>query len=277
MDADSCLVLAKYRSSPGDLWLMVHSSKRVLETVAGPVHTPHLNICCDGTKVVYNMQVLYHTVSSGPIDADILSFLLSQLVPSSEYAVCPGIGAYPPEVRFKTKHLRDWGQPFFRLDADTCPLWHIPSNACQLPTSSLYNACKHCKTLQHDIQVLARRVSSTADETKALRTAVSSNYGMKFLSPASQKRRISRNVQERKQLMMKMTANTVFDCELNDKQHAEMLQVVRELNRNARAIDDLCAEGDRLLGSTDNLLRAAWHQDVIERLEFERDQAKSGI
>ena len=58
------------------------------------------------------MQVLYHTVSSWPIDADILSFLLSQLVPSSEYVVCPGIGAYPPEVWFKTKHLRGWGQPF---------------------------------------------------------------------------------------------------------------------------------------------------------------------
>ena len=60
------------------------------------------------------------------------------------------------------------GSTIFRLDADTCLLWHIPSNACQLPNSPLYNVCKLCKTLHHNIQVLAKRVSSTADETKAL-------------------------------------------------------------------------------------------------------------
>ena len=60
------------------------------------------------------------------------------------------------------------GVNHFRLDADTCLLWHIPSNACQLPNSPLYNVCKLCKTLHHNIQVLAKRVSSTADETKAL-------------------------------------------------------------------------------------------------------------
>ena len=38
----------------------------------------------------------------------------------------------------------------------------------------------------------------------------------------------------------------------------------------------LIAEGDRILGEDGNALREAWEQDVIERLEYERDQAKAG-
>ena len=175
-DADACFVVGKYCSSPRDRYLMVHSSERVSESCTGPLYTPSLNLCCDGTKAVYDMQVFYRTISCGPIDAEMLSVLLNQLLPNSEYTVCPGIGSYPPEVRFKTKYLRDWGQPFNRLDADNCLLWHIPNNSHQLPTSPLYNACNSCRILHHDVQVLAKRASSTADETKALRTVVSSNH-----------------------------------------------------------------------------------------------------
>ena len=39
---------------------------------------------------------------------------------------------------------------------------------------------------------------------------------------------------------------------------------------------ELCAEGDRLLGVDNNPLKEVWHQDVIERLEYEKDQRKSG-
>ena len=66
--------------------------------------------------------------------------------------------------------------------------------------------------------------------------------------------------------MVKMKGNAAYDCDLNDKQH--MIQLVRELNRNPRVIDELCEEGERLSGDGNNVLRAAWQQDVIERLSL---------
>ena len=160
LSSHQSFVVERYRTSPADLWLMVHSTEQVSVAPTGPLHTPTINLCCDGVEVRHTMQVFYHTLSSGPINQDMLSSFLSQLAPQSGYKICPGISSYPPEVRFHTKHLRDWGPPFFRMDSDTCLLWHIPNNSCQLPTSPLYNACKACKTLHHDIQVIAKRASS---------------------------------------------------------------------------------------------------------------------
>ena len=179
-------------------------------------------------------------------------------------------------MRFKTKHLREWGKPFLRLDSDTCSLWHIPNNVRQSPSSPLFNACKSCKTLHHDVQVLSKRATATADEKKACRSSVSSNYGLKFLSPASHKERISRNILSRKRLQSQLDAIAPLDCELSSEQHSEMLKLVRELNHHSNAVDDLCAEGDKALGSENNLLRAAWQQDVVDRLEYDKDQSKSG-
>ena len=66
-----------------------------------------------------------------------------------------------------------------------------------------------------------------------------------------------------------------FDVHVNDKQHTELLELVRSVNTNGnKAIEELCSEGDRVLGDN-NPLRDVWYQDVIERFEYERDQKKS--
>ena len=72
------------------------------------------------------------------------------------------------------------------------------------------------------------------------RLNVDSNYPLKFLSPESRARRVSRIVKDRKNLSAKQ----------------------------------LCSRGDGL--GEGNMLRAAWEEDVCERLEYEKDQAKSG-
>lgn len=69
-----------------------------------------------------------------------------------------------------------------------------------------------------------------------------------------------------------------FDCDISDKQHTELLELVRSVNKEgSKAIEELCAEGDHLLGIDNNPLREVWHQDVVERLEYEKDQRKSGM
>ena len=79
-------------------------------------------------------------------------------------------------------------------------------------------------------------------------------------------------------LAAKLSKVAHFDCDISDKQHTELLEVVRSMSKNgSKAIEELCAEGDRLLGVDNNSLREVWHQDVVERLECEKDQRKSGM
>ena len=71
--------------------------------------------------------------------------------------------------------------------------------------------------------------------------------------------------------------NDKYDCELSSQQNSEMVALVKSIGKNSKAIENLCAQGDKVLGSGGNLLCAAWKQDVVERLEFERDQTNSGV
>ena len=110
----------------------------------------------------------------------------------------------------------------------------------------------------------------TSDVNKQARTSISSNYGLKYLSPTSQKCRIIRKIQERKHLQAKVHLLEPYKCELPYKQHVEMLQMVKEINKNSKAVNELCKQADKVLRSDNNILRAAWQQDVIERLECEK-------
>ena len=67
-----------------------------------------------------------------------------------------------------------------------------------------------------------------------------------------------------------------YDCDVNDKQHSELLWIVSNLN-DSKAVQQLIAEGDRILGEEQNALRQSWQQDGTERLEFEKDQTKAGV
>ena len=82
--------------------------------------------------------------------------------------------------------------------------------------------------------------------------------------------------QERKQINKKLRKLEKYDCIVSDKQHTELLQLVSSM-KDSKAIHELIAEGDRFLGEGENALREAWQQDVVDQLEYERDQAKAGM
>ena len=49
------------------------------------------------------------------------------------------------------------------------------------------------------------------------------------------------------------------------------------INKNgSKAIDELCSEGEKVLGVDNSPLRDVWYQDV-EHLEYEKDQRKMGM
>ena len=247
----------------------------------GPIQNPRLCVYHEGAARVsdghFLWQVFYSTVSEGvycgPND---IEMYLEQLLPSSGYVVCPGIRKYPEEIRFTTKNLRQWGMPFNRKFSASCYQWHIPNNAHQQLDSIAFDCCKPCKQLLHDINQLALRATATTEEQKIGRTLPNSKYPLSKLSPASQKVRVKKITDERKSLMHRIKKMQPFDCQVNDKQNAELLHLVSEVGKNgSKVIDELIREGDKILGE-DNILRDAWRQDVTERLEYERDQRKSG-
>jgi len=226
---------------------------------------------------MYKFSVYYQTIANGSVKSEEFLSCLRHLLPDSGYVICPGISSYPSGIRFKTKHLHEWGEPFNHLDSDTCELWHIPNNSKQMPSSVLYNACKSCKQLCHDIQQLVKQDSTITDAQRQSRTMSSSNYGFQYLSPNSQQQRVFHISQEKRIFQVKLHSLEPYNCELSDEQHSEMLELVKTVNKNKKAVNELCKRGDDILGGTENnLLCAAWHQDVTERLEYEKDQATSG-
>lgn len=87
-----------------------------------------------------------------------------------------------------------------------------------------------------------------------------------MLSPASQNKRISKLTNERKNLTKKLNALQPFDCIVNDKEHANLLGLVSTIHKKgSKAIQELISEGEQVLGSDNNALQQAWHQDVTER------------
>ena len=123
----------------------------------------HLLLCTVMEVPQYSSFMFFQPVFSGPVDTGSFLSLLKQLLPDSGYEICPGITSYPPDLRFKTKHLHEWGEPFNWLDSDSCELWLIPNNRRQLPTNVQYNACKACKQLNHDVQQLIKRSATISD------------------------------------------------------------------------------------------------------------------
>ena len=206
---------------------------------------------------------------SGP--SDILHYL-EQLLTTSGFVICPGLKEYPKQLGFKTKHLVEWGPPFCRISSDNCTMWHLPHN---LAESSLFQCCKACKQLQHDIKQLVQRADETTEVQKRSRTLPSSKYPISKLSPDSQKKRIASVMVERKYLISKINRLQKFDCTVSDKQNDELMQLVEAVNStHSKVIEELIEEGNRQLGEN-NLLHDSWRQDVTERLNFDSTQQKS--
>ena len=124
-----------------------------------------------------------------------ITMYLDQLLPYSGYVVCPGI----------KKNLVEWGAPFNQKFSSSCSRSHIPKNSRQEVDSCSYNCCKHCKKLLHDIQQLVRRSEQTTEVQKLARTlpTCSSKYPLSKLSPASQKKWVTKVIKERKNLVQK--------------------------------------------------------------------------
>ena len=254
------------------------NSRLSTHPLVGPIQNPRLCVH-HGAKSASNFrwQVYYDTVQDGAYDtpADV-EVCLRQLHPSSGFVVCPGIREYPDAIRFSTKNLKRWGPPFNRMFSSKCVQWHVPNNVQQSPSSVAYDCCKPCKQLLHDIKQLEKRSEAVSDTQRVMRTLPSSNYPLSKLSPVSQKARIANMTMERNSLVRQLKQLTPFECDVSDKQHSELLQMVALIHKKGtKVIDQLIEEGKHFLGE-DSVLKDSWRQDVVERLQYEEDQHRSG-
>ena len=82
---------------------------------------------------------------------------------------------------------------------------------------------------------------------------------------------------DQKNLTRKLNGLKPFDCDVGEKQHAKLLEFVSTVHKNgSKVINELLEEGGRVL-EDDNVLKDSWHQDVVERLDYEKDQQSSGM
>ena len=83
-------------------WLIVSQPHSLNYPDIGPLDNPRICLTCDGTSITYQFQVFLKTIESGEFDSDRVYELCQQILPSSEYVICPGIPDYPKEIHFKT-------------------------------------------------------------------------------------------------------------------------------------------------------------------------------
>ena len=165
----------------------------VVHPLAGPLQNLWRSLFQDGDVVHYCWQVYYSTCASGTYTS--FSDVAEYLKILSGYIVCPGIREYSSEIGLKMKHLKEWGMPFYLKFSSECSLSHVPNNIHLDPESVVYNCCKPCKQLWHDVHQLQRRAISTTEHCRIERTCSSSNCPISKLSPVSQKLKIAKTTQ----------------------------------------------------------------------------------
>ena len=219
-------------------WTVVCCAKVMHEGGVGPIRPARIVFAEDGS---YSFEVLLKRVKVGswkslegpPVE------LLDTMLANSGYVLCPGIRSYAASfeehVRFRTKNLRVWQDPFHRHDCNTCFLWHKPSNVRLASSSPLFDCCAGCKDLYHNLTSLKRRSESSSPGHIEQWLDPSSTRPLKYLSPASQKQRMERMCQGRRNMRRTLFKDDdPLDCSLNAEQSGELSQLVLAIHEKGR-------------------------------------------
>ena len=117
----------------------------------------------------YSFQVFFKEIDAGVCSSNFsnIECFLQQLITTSGFVVCPGIRDYPASIRFNTKNLVVWSEPFNCCFSVNCSQWHVPNNAQQTLGSAGFDCCKPCKQLIHDIRQLQRKSEKVTTPVRA--------------------------------------------------------------------------------------------------------------
>ena len=265
--------------SPPDQWIIVTSARFVhlFDSSIGPVRPARIVFKPDGK---HTFEVLMTVTSSGswydsqPPHKEISS-MLDTLLENSGHVLCPGIKSYQSNfsdhIRFTPKKLRIWKNPV-RYDSDECSLWHKPNNTrCSLD-DDLFDVCTSCKTLKHQLNAIKKRATEASPGHKEKWVDSSSCRPFKYLSPASQTERISRNRTDRKKLRKALMKYEGLNVNIDSEQDAELQQLVATIDDKGQGeLENIFTEA----GECGDELRSIWEKDVASRKQFFQDQVRN--
>ena len=152
---------------------------------------------------------MFLSVNNGVMPSDEQEFydLVSSMLPDSGYFLCQGLPTGMDSVMgFQTKSLRQWCIQFNRLDHKSCSLWLKGiTKPGYLQAQSI--RCKLCTNLMYYIKREGKKRQTVTPKVKTARTAVSSHFPIKYLSPHSATIRRESALRERKSLQKKVSSS----------------------------------------------------------------------
>ena len=268
----------------GGRWVIVCSAKYSrIEGSAGPLKAARMIFASDGD---YSFEVLLKGILKGSWKGSEaphkeISSILDTLLASSGFLVCPGIRDYESQyseaIRFRSKNLRIWMEPFPRHDSIECLLWHKPINTRITSDSLFYNLCTNCKSLINDLNTIKARALAASPGHKEKWTEPASNRPLKYLSPASQAERLSKSSKDRKRLRKTVLKyEDPLDVELSGMQDEELMKLVQTIDdTGTEHLEAVFSEADQVTEGNGEELRQTWERDVSSRKEFFQDQLKN--
>ena len=167
-----------------------------------------------------------------------------------------------------SKLRRSWGFPFDRMDSKNCSMLHKPQNRKQMPGSDLYNVCRRCKRLHHELKAMSKK----REQNSAEHISKSSKCNWRFLSPKSQRRRwravtsgfrrLEREVKRlNKQLQVPLSSHFSNQMReitgtISSKFQKDLLTIFEEAEAQGKG----------------KIVQSIWMKDVEDRRAFWKDQ-----
>ena len=232
--------------------------KSLISTIRVPPILIHVSANGD-----YVVKVLFRDVLKGTLKHD--RDLVNLFRVSTENVICPGLSMAAKE---HSTLKRSWGFPFDRIDTKNCCMLHKPQNRKQMPGSDLYNVCRSCKKLHHELKALSKKRELNA----AGRISKSSKCNLRFLSPKSQKRRwraVTSGVRRLEREVKRL--NKQLQVPLSPHFSNQMREITGTISSKFQEdLHDIFEEAETQ--GKGKIIRSIWMRDVEDRQAFWKDQ-----
>lgn len=232
-------------------------------------YTSLARLSVDG-NAQYKLQVLLHTIESGELEStDQFKELCGRISDYSKYKFCPGfdydayMSKYHKKIRYHPSKVQVTTHPFKRVQSSKCTMWYkLPKNASAADKASLTVLCGECKRLRSELDRSLQRCVGYSPRRKVKRQQPSSNYPLKFMSPASHKKRKSNTQQERNKDKRALAKYRHMEVTLDDEQNDELVDIMEKVETVGKdTLEEIFSEAETSTYGAGNTLRRIWKDD----------------
>ena len=234
----------------------------------------------------YNLQVLLHTIESGELEStDQFKQLCDRISDYSKYKFCPGfdyetyMNEYHKKIRYHPSKVQITTHPFKRVQSCKCAMWYkLPKNAPAADKASLTALCGMCKRLRSELDRSLKRCVGYSPRRKVKRQQPSSNYPLKYMSPASLKKRKSNTQQERNKDKRALAKYRHMELTLDDEQNDELVDIMAKVETVGKdTLEEIFTEAETSACGAANTLRCIWEHDKRNTKDIILDQQRNSM